>query len=613
MDTIKRIRGWLKPYGQWVGLASFLTAVAVVVNMQSPLIVQGLVDDVVAPGAWHRLPWYAAALLGVFVAQAAIGFANTLVVGHVGQRLVRDMRHKLYERLQQLSLGYYDRTPTGSVISRMMDDVGAVQTFVTGQTFTILTDLGTTFAISGLLFWRNWRLALVVVLFAPLYGLNFRFFMKKIRATNMVIREKMDVLFGHLKEKLDGVVVVKSHARETAEVSGFVAELEDVHDPRVAEVRLRNAFGNISAAISGLGTAAVFGAGSLEVLHGRMTPGEVISTAALAGMLFGPIARLADLAYVFEQAGASVDRVGEILDLKPDVVEPEHPVHLDYLRGEVRYDAVRFSYGEGPTVIDGVDLDIRPGQKVALVGHTGCGKTTMISLLLRFYDVTGGAITLDGIDIRRLNSRDIRRRIGIVPQEPVVFRGSIADNIRYGNPEATDEQVEAAARAALVHDFTMELPEGYATLVGEGGHKLSQGQRQRLSIARALCMEPALVILDEATSSLDTLSESLIQKALKNLLSGRTAIIIAHRLSTIVDSDMIVVMEQGCILQKGTHIELISDTAGKYRQLCVSQFGDAVLSAPPGKSEPEPHEALPLIDLEITSPQANAAEDRRPA
>lgn len=613
LDTIKRIRDWLKPYGKWVGLASFLTAVAVVVNMQSPLLVQGLVDDVVAPQAWSLLPGYAAALMCVFAAQAAIGFANTMVIGHVGQRLVRDMRHQLYERLQQLSLGYYDRTPTGSVISRMMDDVGAVQTFVTGQTFTILTDMGTTFAISALLFWRNWRLALVVVLFAPLYGINFRFFMKKIRATNQIIREKMDVLFGHLKEKLDGVVIVKSHARETAEVSGFVAELEDVHDPRVAEVRLRNAFGNISAAISGLGTAAVFGAGALEVLNGRMTPGEVISTAALAGMLFGPIARLADLAYVFEQAGASVDRVGEILDLKPEVVEPERPVHLDYIRGEVRYEAVRFAYGEGPTVLDGIDLTIRPGQKVALVGHTGCGKTTMISLLLRFYDVTGGAITLDGVDIRRLNSRDMRRRIGIVPQEPIVFRGSIAENIRYGNSDATDAEVEAAARAALVHDFTMELPEGYATLVGEGGHKLSQGQRQRLSIARALCMDPALVILDEATSSLDTLSESLIQKALKNLLSGRTAIIIAHRLSTIVDSDVIVVMEQGKILQKGNHAELIADAAGKYRQLCVSQFGDAALSVNSAKPDSKAHEPMPVIDLGISRSQAISAEDRRPA
>ena len=280
-------------------LASFFTTLGVLVNMQGPLIVQGLVDDVVAPQRWDRLPLFASAFAAVLMAQALIGFANTLVVGHVGQRLIREMRHQLYERLQELSLSFYDKTPTGAIISRMMDDIGAIQTFITGQTFTILTDLGTTLAISLLLVSRNWRLALMVLLFVPLYGLNFRFFMKQIRATNQVIREKMDILFGHLKEKLDGVMVVKAHAREAAEVSGFVLELEDAHGPRVQEVRLRTAFSNLSAAISGLGTASIFGAGAFEVIQGRMTPGEVISTAALAAMLFGPIARLADLAYVF--------------------------------------------------------------------------------------------------------------------------------------------------------------------------------------------------------------------------------------------------------------------------------------------------------------------------
>lgn len=573
MNTIRRIRGWLGPYKRWVVLASFLTTLAVAVNMQGPLIVQGLVDDVVAPGRWDKLPWFAAAFAAVLTAQALIGYANTLVVGHVGQQLVRELRHQLYERLQQLSLSYYDKTPTGSIISRMMDDVGAIQIFVTGQTFTILTDLGTTLAISILLVSRNWRLALVVLIFVPLYGLNFRFFMTQIRATNQVIREKMDILFGHLKEKLDGVVVVKSHARESAEVTGFIAELEDAHGPRVQEVRLRTAFGNLSAAISGLGTASVFGAGAFEVIHGRMTPGEVISTAALAGMLFGPIARLADLAYVFEQASASVDRLGEILDLTPEVAEPLNPRHLDHIHGQVEFDHVSFAYGSGPQVLNEFDLRIPPGQKVALVGPTGCGKTTIVSLLLRFYDVIEGEIRLDEVPIKELSSTSIRSRVGIVPQEPIVFRGTISENIRYGRPEATQAEVEAAAQAALVHDFTMELQEGYETVVGEGGHKLSQGQRQRLAIARALCMNPSLVILDEATSSLDTPSEALIQKALKNLLTGRTSIIIAHRLSTVVDCDQIVVMEQGQILQKGSHKELIADPSGKYFQLCQKQFG----------------------------------------
>lgn len=541
--------------------------------MQGPLIVQGLVDDVVAPQRWDRLPLFASAFAAVLMAQALIGFANTLVVGHVGQRLVREMRHQLYERLQELSLSFYDKTPTGAIISRMMDDIGAIQTFITGQTFTILTDLGTTLAISLLLVSRNWRLALMVLLFVPLYGLNFRFFMKQIRATNQVIREKMDILFGHLKEKLDGVIVVKAHAREAAEVSGFVLELEDAHGPRVQEVRLRTAFSNLSAAISGLGTASIFGAGAFEVIQGRMTPGEVISTAALAAMLFGPIARLADLAYVFEQASASVDRLGEILDLKPDVAEPENPLQIDDIQGQVEFDQVGFSYQSGPKVLSQFSLNIAAGQKLALVGPTGCGKTTIISLLMRFYDATEGQIRLDGFPIKELSSAFLRQRIGIVPQEPVVFRGTISDNIRYGRPQATQEEVEAAAHAALVHDFTMELNDGYETIVGEGGHKLSQGQRQRLAIARAICMNPRLVILDEATSSLDTQSEALIQKALRNLLSGRTSIIIAHRLSTVVDCDQIVVLEQGQILQQGSHRELITDQAGKYYQLCQKQFG----------------------------------------
>ncbi len=541
--------------------------------MQGPLIVQGLVDDVVAPQRWDRLPLFASAFAAVLMAQALIGFANTLVVGHVGQRLIREMRHQLYERLQELSLSFYDKTHTGAIISRMMDDIGAIQTFITGQTFTILTDLGTTLAISLLLVSRNWRLALMVLLFVPLYGLNFRFFMKQIRATNQVIREKMDILFGHLKEKLDGVMVVKAHAREAAEVSGFVLELEDAHGPRVQEVRLRTAFSNLSAAISGLGTASIFGAGAFEVIQGRMTPGEVISTAALAAMLFGPIARLADLAYVFEQASASVDRLGEILDLKPDVAEPENPIQIDDIQGQVEFDQVGFSYQIGPKVLSQFSLNIAAGQKLALVGPTGCGKTTIISLLMRFYDATEGQIRLDGFPIKELSSAFLRQRIGIVPQEPVVFRGTISDNIRYGRPQATQEEVEAAAHAALVHDFTMELNDGYETIVGEGGHKLSQGQRQRLAIARAICMNPRLVILDEATSSLDTQSEALIQKALRNLLSGRTSIIIAHRLSTVVDCDQIVVLEQGQILQQGSHRELITDQAGKYYQLCQKQFG----------------------------------------
>jgi ABC-type multidrug transport system fused ATPase/permease subunit len=425
--------------------------------------------------------------------------------------------------------------------------------------------------------------------------------MRRIRIANTAIREKMDLIFGDLKAKIDGTLVIKTHAREAEEIVEFAGKLDDAHVPRVEESRLGAAFGNISAAISGVGTAAVFAAGAFEVLQGRMTPGGVVSTAALAALIFGPIARLADLAYVFEQASASVDRLGEVLDLEPDVREPEperamilpwrekesspngrlpggHSVN-GRARGLVEFDRVGFGYRPREPVVWDVRLRIEPGMKVALVGPTGCGKSTLVNLLLRFYDPTWGEIRLDGTSIRNIPTVELRRQIGVVPQDPVVFRLSLADNIRYGVPEASDTQVELAARAALVDSFARALPDGYDTIVGEGGYKLSQGERQRLSIARAVCKDPALVILDEATSSLDTAGEAIIQAALANLLRDRASIIIAHRLSTIVDADLIVVMDGGLIVQMGTHAQLLARSDGLYKRLCEKQFGEPGVAA----------------------------------
>jgi ABC-type multidrug transport system fused ATPase/permease subunit len=585
VKTLSRIGGWLAPYWGRVILALLLTALACLFNLPVPLLVQGLIDRVVTQGRWSALPLYAALLFGVFAGQAVLAWSNSLVVGHVGQGVVRDLRHLLYERLQQLGLAYYDKTPSGAIIARLMDDVGSIQVLVTSQTFTILTDLGTTLAIAALLFARNWRLAAVIALVAPLFALNFRYFMRRIRATNTVIRAKMDVIFGNLKAKLDGAAVIQAYAREPAEIAEFAAQLDDAHVPRVKETRLGAAFSNFSVLISGIGTALVFAAGAVEVLQGRMTPGGVVATAALAAMVFGPVARLADLAFVFEQSAASVDRLGEILDLEPDVFEPATqevqvlPGPDGQAHGAVEFDRVGFGYRRGEPVVWDIRLKVEPGTKVALVGPTGCGKSTLVSLLMRFYDPTWGEIRVDGLPIRCIPTRTLRRQIGVVLQDPVIFRMSLADNIRYGAVSASSGQVEAAARAALVHDFAMALPEGYDTIVGEGGHKLSQGERQRLSIARALCKQPALVVLDEATSALDTPSEALIQAALANLLRGRTAFIIAHRLSTIVDADLIVVMDGGLIVQVGTHAQLLSDGDGLYSRLCARQFGEPAVIA----------------------------------
>jgi len=561
-------------------VALVLTTLACLFNLPVPLLVQELVDRVVTRNQWSALPLFAVSLFGVFGVQAALALLNNLVIGRIGQGVVRDLRHMLYERLQQLGLTYYDKTSSGAIIARVMDDVGAISVFVTGQTFTILTDVGTTFAIAALLLARDWRLVMVVLVVAPLFALNFRYFLKRIRATNTIIREKMDLIFGNLKAKLDGSIVIKAYGREPEEVVEFGAQLNDAHISRVQESQFGAAFSNISVAIGGVGTSLVFAVGAWEVLQGRLTPGGVVSTAALAGMVFGPVARLADLAYVFEQTAASVDRLGEILDLEPDVVEPKPSEVLALpgpggrARGEVVFDRVGFGYRIGEPVVWDIRLKVEAGMKVALVGPTGCGKSTLVNLLMRFYDPTWGEIRLDGVPIHRIPTRELRRQIGVVLQEPVVFRLSLADNVRYGAVGATDEMVEAAARAALVDGFTAALPAGYATIVGEGGHKLSQGERQRLAIARALCKDPALVVLDEATSSLDTGTEVLIQAALANLLRGRTAFIIAHRLSTIVDADLIVVMDGGLTVQMGTHAQLLADRDGLYRRLCARQFGE---------------------------------------
>jgi ABC-type multidrug transport system fused ATPase/permease subunit len=589
VKTIRRIGGWLAPYRGQMILAMVLTGFACLFNLPVPLLVQALVDQVVTQGHWDVLPWYAALLFGVFAVQALLAWCNGLAIGKIGQGVVRDLRHRMYERLQLLGMAYFDNTPSGAIISRVMDDVGAIQIFVTGQTFTILTDLGTTLAIAGLLLSRDWRLAAVVLVVAPLFALNFRYFMGRIRQTNTIIREKMDLIFGSLKAKLDGTIVIKVCAREPEEIIEFAGQLDDAHVPRVREAQLGAAFSNLSVLIGGLGTALVFSVGAWEVLEGRMTPGGVVATAALAGMVFGPVARLADLAYVFEQTASSVDRLGEILDLEADVVEPT-PAEVRTLpgaggraRGAVEFDRVGFGYQQGVPVVWDIRLKVEPGMKIALVGPTGCGKSTLVNLLMRFYDPTWGEIRLDGVPIRTIPTRTLRHQIGVVMQDPVIFRLSLADNIRYGVPDATDEQVEAAAKAAQVHEFAAALPEGYDTIVGEGGHKLSQGQRQRVAIARALCKEPALVVLDEATSSLDTPGEALIQSALTNLLRGRTAFIIAHRLSTIVDADRIVVMDGGLIVQMGTHARLMADRDGLYRRLCARQFGEP---APARSSRP---------------------------
>jgi ABC-type multidrug transport system fused ATPase/permease subunit len=573
VTTFARLQLIAAPYRSRIILACGLAALTCLLNLPIPLLVQGLVDRAAAGDGYAALPLYAGALLGVYICQSIIVMSANLTTGRFGLDLGRDLRRRLYARLQRIGLSYYDHTPAGAILYRLTDDVTAVQNLISGQTLTMLIDSGTSLIVLLLLWRQSPIVGLTALALVPVYVACFRRFGRRIRAGADQVRERLDIVFSHLKSKIDGILVVKACGREETEMAEFSARIGAAHRPRVQLERMTSALANLSLAIGGVGTALVFAVGTLEAAAGRLSPGGVVAAAAMAALLFGPLARLADLTSLFHTASASLARLGDILDQEPDVPEPKDPVALPKARGLVEFDQVSFGYHVGQPVLWDIRLPVQPGMRTALVGPTGCGKTTLLNLLQRFYDPTWGEIRLDGVPLQKLASADLRQQIGIVPQEPVIFHGSLADNIKYGAPDADAKTIDRAARAALVHEFLPRLPDGYETIIGESGYKLSQGERQRVAIARAICKDPAIVVLDEATSSLDSSSEMLIQKALTNLLRGRTSFTIAHRLGTVIDADLIVVIEGGEIAQLGKHTELLADRDGLYRRLCRRQFG----------------------------------------
>ncbi|TGU70069.1 lipid A export permease/ATP-binding protein MsbA [Geomonas terrae] len=497
-------------------------------------------------------------------------YTNDYFIKSAGQLAVQDVRNDLYAKNMHLSVGYFNRHETGMLMSRVLADVGMMQEGVANVISGLFRDGLSAIALLGVIFYRDWQLALISFVVIPLTVIPATKIGKRIKRVARQGQEKMGDLASILQETYSGIKVVKAFGLEGREIERFRARNSDFYHFTRKNIKYDGLSTPIMEFITSFGIAAVIWVGGSNVMHGTKSASEFFSFITGMVLVFNPIKRLLSSYNNLQRSIGAAERVFEVMDEKPEIVDAPDARDLGKVNGEVEFRDVRFKY-EDDYVLQGVNLKAKKGEVIALVGPSGGGKTTLVSLITRFYDPTGGAVLMDGVDIRKRTMQNLLQQIALVDQETILFNDTIANNIRYGRSQATDAEVEAAARAAFAHDFIMELPEGYQTNIGDRGVRLSGGQRQRLCIARAILKDAPILILDEATSALDTESEQMVQKALNNLMKNRTTFVIAHRLSTITHADRIVVLEKGVVAEMGTHEDLLQKE-GLYSRLHGMQF-----------------------------------------
>lgn len=576
--AIKKFLHYVKPYRRVIMVATVCGLLKYNIPLIFPWIFKDVIDHLLSPSSYDasKLHTTMLSMIGLYFVWAVVTYFRSYYADQAGQRLVFDLRNELYVHLQRMSLSFYEKRQVGSVASRLLGDIAVAHNFV-GAAFTnTVMDASALFLIAFLLFRMNWQLALVSISILPFYVMLNKYFKAKMKKTSKLAHQKMEEISGNVHEKLGGISIIQSYTREKAEEKHFFQDNREYLFYQLKHIQHHATAQSIIGYLTSVAPVLVVWFGAIQVIHGRLTVGELAAFYAYLGMFYNPLNRLTELNILLANSQSAMERIFEVFNTSPEITDGATAKDFAVAKGEIRFTHVYFGYERSKAVLKDINLHIPAGCTVALVGPSGAGKSTFVKLIPRFYDVSSGKITIDGRDTQDFKLGCLRRHIATVPQEPILFSGTVYENILFGKQNASEKEVQSAAISANAHDFICKLPKGYETEIGEGGLKLSGGQRQRIALARAFLKDAPILILDEATSSLDSKTENMIQEALKRLMQGRTTIIIAHRLSTIQSADSIVVFHNGEIVETGNHEELLRHSYGLYRQLYDEQFNKKV-------------------------------------